>query len=343
MKFRNLLTDQKKEGFFNFRSKNTIKKDNFNKYLQKLVNRLIDLDKYCKEYRISSEYTYFKELLSIFLDIIDKNTQINIHPDILYDIKRNTFINFFKFLYDTYKYYLEEYKNFLIKNKKYTTIIELKNVENFTKNSNKIQLKSNFSDLNNRIRNCENIFKNFNEKYKEYEFFISKINQLIKLNKDIVEKNIEVLKQNIDKLNKKLIDHIKINRNNQLARNQKRKQISNEAEERKKHEYKPPVVRNWTSMYSRGNQYTPVNTLPTNPIEIEQAKIRFQKILEKERLLSNAKFCNDERQKYSEENRERCTTAKNKLKKIENENTAYSISTLPKLTNSDIDISGRHS
>ena len=45
MKFYNLLTDQKKEGLFNFRSKNTIKKDNFNKYLQKLVNRLIDLNR----------------------------------------------------------------------------------------------------------------------------------------------------------------------------------------------------------------------------------------------------------------------------------------------------------
>ena len=38
MKFYNLLTDQKKEGLFNFRSKNTIKKDNFKIYLQKLVN-----------------------------------------------------------------------------------------------------------------------------------------------------------------------------------------------------------------------------------------------------------------------------------------------------------------
>ena len=92
MKFYNLLTDQKKEGLFNFRSKNTIKKDNFKIYLQKLVNRLIDLNKYCRKYGISSEYTYFKELLIVFLYIIDKNTQIDIHPDILYDIKRNTFM-----------------------------------------------------------------------------------------------------------------------------------------------------------------------------------------------------------------------------------------------------------
>ena len=353
MKFWNLLTDQKKEGLFNFRSKNTIKKDNFKIYLQKLVNRLIDLNKYCRKYGISSEYTYFKELLIVFLYIIDKNTQIDIHPDILYDIKRNTFINYFKFLYDIYKYYLEEYKNFLIKNKKYSIKIELKNVENFTNNSNKIQLKTDFSGFSNRIKNCENFFKNFNIKYSEYIEFILKINQLIQINlnkkknieklnkEDIVEKNIEFLKYNIHILNQKLIDHIKKNRNNQLARNQRRKQISNDAEERKKHEVKPPVVRNWKSMYFRGNQYTPANTLPTDPIKIEQAKIRFEKILKKERLISNAKSCNDERQARTDENWQRCKLAENKLKQIEEENRAYKNTILPKLTNYDIDRIGR--
>ena len=353
MKFWNLLTDQKKEGLFNFRSKNTIKKDNFKIYLQKLVNRLIDLNKYCRKYGISSEYTYFKELLIVFLYIIDKNTQIDIHPDILYDIKRNTFINYFKFLYDIYKYYLEEYKNFLIKNKKYSIKIELKNVENFTNNSNKIQLKTDFSGFSNRINNCENFFKNFNIKYSEYIEFILKINQLIQINlnkkknieklnkEDIVEKNIEFLKYNIHILNQKLIDHIKKNRNNQLARNQRRKQISNDAEERKKHEVKPPVVRNWKSMYFRGNQYTPANTLPTDPIKIEQAKIRFEKILKKERLISNAKSCNDERQARTDENWQRCKLAENKLKQIEEENRAYKNTILPKLTNYDIDRIGR--
>ena len=353
MKFYNLLTDQKKEGLFNFRSKNTIKKDNFKIYLQKLVNRLIDLNKYCRKYGISSEYTYFKELLIVFLYIIDKNTQIDIHPDILYDIKRNTFINYFKFLYDIYKYYLEEYKNFLIKNKKYSIKIELKNVENFTNNSNKIQLKTDFSGFSNRIKNCENFFKNFNIKYSEYIEFILKINQLIQINlnkkknieklnkEEIVEKNIEFLKYNIHILNQKLIDHIKKNRNNQLARNQRRKQISNDVEERKKHEVKPPVVRNWKSMYFRGNQYTPANTLPTDPIKIEQAKIRFEKILKKERLISNAKSCNDERQARTDENWQRCKLAENKLKQIEEENRAYKNTILPKLTNYDIDRIGR--
>lgn len=180
MKFRNLLTDQKKEGLFNFRSKNTIKKDNFNKYLQKLVNRLIDLDKYCRKYGFQLEYTYFKELLIVFLDITDKNKQIDIDPDILYDIKRNTFINYFKFLYEIYKYYLETYKNFLIKNKSYRASIELENVENFTKNSNKIEFKLAFGDMNYFIKGCDNLLKNFNTKYSEYKQFIIEINKLIK-------------------------------------------------------------------------------------------------------------------------------------------------------------------
>ena len=340
-----LLTN-KKEVLFSFRSKNSIKKDNFNKYLQKLVNRLIYLDKYCTKYGIKSNYIYFTELLNIFLDIIDKNTQIDIHPDILYDIKRNTFINYFKFLYDIYKYYLEEYTNFLIKNKKYSIKIELKNVENFTKNLSNINLKSNLSSLTNHKKNCDIYFNIFNTKYAEYIEFIKIIIQLIKtssidkLNKDI-EKNIEFLKKNIDILNKKLIDHIKKNRNDQLAINKRRNQISNEAEKRKKHEVKPSEVRNWKSMYFRGNQYRPANTLPTDPIKIEQAKIRFVKILEKERLVYNAKSCNDERQARTDENWQRCKLAENKLKQIEKENRAYLNTILPKLTNYDRDRIGQ--
>ena len=342
-----LLTN-KKEVLFSFRSKNSIKKDNFNKYLQKLVNRLIYLDKYCTKYGIKSNYIYFTELLNIFLDIIDKNNQIEIHPDILYDIKKNIFINYFKFLYDTYNYYLKEFKNFLIKNGKYTQIIQLKNVENFTKNLSNINLKSNLSSLTNHKKNCDIYFNIFNTKYAEYIEFIKIIIQLIKtssidkLNKDI-EKNIEFLKKNIDILNKKLIDHIKKNRNNQLARNLRRNQISKEAEERKIHEYKPPVVRNWTSMYFKGNQYTPANRLPTDPIEIEQAKIRFEKILEKERLVSNAKSCNDERQERTEENWKRCNLAKNKLRQMELLNREYLNRILPKLTNNQLDRIGRMS
>ena len=287
----------------------------------------------------------------VFLYIIDKNTQIDIHPDILYDIKRNTFINYFKFLYDIYKYYLEKYKNFLIKNKKYSIKIDLKNVENFTKNSNQIELKIDFSGLNYHITGCENIFKIFNTKYSEYIEFILEINKLIQINlnkkknieknieklnkEDIVKQNIEILKKNIDILNQKLIKHIQNNRKDQLARTQIRKQISNEAEERKKHEVKPLVVRNWTNMYFKGNQYTPANTLPTDPIKIEQAKIRFEKILEKERLVYNAKSCNDERQARTEENWKRCNLAKNKLRQMELLNREYLNRILPKLNNYD--------
>ena len=94
-------------------------------------------------------------------------------------------------------------------------------------------------------------------------------------------------------------------------------------------------------MYFRGNQYTPANTLPTDPIKIEQAKIRFEKILKKERLISNAKSCNDERQARTDENWQRCKLAENKLKQIEEENRAYKNTILPKLTNYDIDRIGR--
>ncbi len=301
----------------------------------------------------------------VFLDITDKNKQIDIDPDILYDIKRNTFINYFKFLYEIYKYYLEQYKNFLIKNRKYTTNIELKNVENFTKNSNKIKLKLDFSNLNYHIKSCENLLINFNTKYSEYIEFILEINKLIKKNlnqknieklnkediveknieklneEDIVKKNIEFLKKNIDILNQKLIEHIEKNRKDQLARNEMRNQISKEAEKRKINEYNPPVGRNWTSMYFKGNQYRPANRLPTDPKEIERAKIIFQKILERERLVSNAKFCNDERQARTDENLQRCKLAQNKLKQIELENRKHLNSILPKLNNYDIDRLGR--
>jgi len=54
-----------------------------------------------------------------------------------------------------------------------------------------------------------------------------------------------------------------------------RKRISIEAEEAERAERarrnKPPV-RNWTSMYFKGNQYTPPEKLPTDPEEIEKAK-----------------------------------------------------------------------
>jgi hypothetical protein len=94
-------------------------------------------------------------------------------------------------------------------------------------------------------------------------------------------------------------------------------------------------------MYFKGNQYRPANRLPTDPKEIERAKIIFQKILERERLVSNAKFCNDERQARTDENLQRCKLAQNKLKQIELENRKHLNSILPKLNNYDIDRLGR--
>ena len=346
------LTGQKKEGLFNFRSKNIIKKDTFKKFLQKLVDRLIDLKGYCKKYGINPYYDdyYFYELLYLFNAIIEKNKELEIHIDnldILYDIKRNISIKCFNILNKSYEYYVEEFKKF-IRRKEYPYEInprEFKSLfESFIKSLSNKSNPTNivFIDNLHLPGNTPPNYKIFIEKYNKYIYCIGIVKKLInqvkkrpnsennntlnKLNKDI-EKNIEQLKRNIELLNQKLEEQIKANVNNQKRRNENRKRISIEAEEAERAERarrnKPPV-RNWTSMYYRGNERTAPDKLPTDPEEIEKAKKRFERILKKEGLkqIANSCYSGNFRNQYTitPDQYTKCRKAKIEFNKMEEEN-----------------------
>jgi len=350
-----LLTNKKK-GLFNFGSKNNIKKNNFNKFLQKLVDRLMDLKGYCKKYGIKEIYLdeYFFELLLLFNDIIEKNNESKIHIDILYDLKRFISINYRNILSDSYKYYVDKFKNFLRK------------TENPRKNINASEFKSFIKSLSNNSTLTKIVFKNnlhqnrsrlpnkdiFLKKYEDYKNFIDKIKQLItqarsqnnvnntlnELNKDM-EKNIEQLKQNIELLDKKLKEKKEQNINWQRKRNEEIKRMYTKSEKaEKERENTPPIepVPNWTSMYFKGNQYNPPEELPTDPNEIEKAKKRFERISEKKRLKSIAGYCSNYRQEYTQEEYKKCSNAVNILKKMNEENNPKTV-----LNNSTLDRIGR--
>jgi hypothetical protein len=339
------LTDQKKKGLFNFRSINNIKNDAFKKFLQKLVNRLIDLKGYCEKYKIDVFYEnyYFDGLLLLFNDIIEKNKELKIDIDILYDLKRYISINYFKFLNKLYEYYIEKFKDFIRKkeypyniNKK-IDIIKLKSLfESFIKSLSNKSEPSNIVFIDNLHLPGKTPPDStyFIKKYHEYKKFIEKIkilikqakspniannNTLNKLNKEN-EESIDQLKENIELLDKKLKEQIKSNVNNQNRKNQYFKRISIEAErERKNNPPSKPVI-NWTSMYFKGNQYNPREELPTDPEEIKKAQQRFERKQEKERLQRNAQHCSNIYQQYSNEEYRRCSNAAHKLKNMNREN-----------------------
>jgi hypothetical protein len=391
------LTGQKKEGLFNFRSKNIIKNDAFKKFLQKLVDRLIDLKGYCKKYRIELyfEYYYFDGLLFLFNNMIEKNIELKIHIDILYDLKKYIYINYFKFLNYSYEFYIEEFKKFIrrkespyqIDSREFKSLFEsfIKSLSNKSQPTNIV-----FIDNLHLPGSTPPNYKIFIEKYNNYIYYIGIVKNLInqvkknpntvnnnslnKLNKDI-EKNIEQLKQNIELLNQKLEEQIKANVNNQKRRKENRirisieakeaerarrnkppsksdlnrtsmyfkgnqkleehikanvnnqKRISIEAEEVERERRKNPTsepVLNWKSMYFKGNQYNPPEELPTDPVEIEKAKNRFDRLLKKKRLKQIANSCNlhNYRTYYTYTNQEykKCREAKIEFNKMEKEN-----------------------